>query len=41
MTVKQEIWTGKALVGDAAMRKALREEFEKAEKNWRAWEAVE
>ncbi len=37
----QEIWTGKALVGDAAMRKALREEFEKAEKNWRAWEAVE
>ncbi|MCX6609131.1 MAG: hypothetical protein NTV52_36820 [Acidobacteria bacterium] len=37
----QEIWTGRALVGDAAMRKALREEFEKAERNWRAWEAVE
>lgn len=37
----QEIWTGRALVGDAAMRKALREELEKAERNWRAWEAVE
>jgi hypothetical protein len=41
----QEIWTGRAPVpagvGDAAaLRRALRAEFEKAEQNWRLWEPV-
>ena len=41
----REIWTGRAPVppgvGDAAaLRRALRAEFEKAEQNWRLWEPV-
>jgi hypothetical protein len=41
-----EIWAGKAPVPAGAgdiegIRKALREEFEKAEQNWRLWEPVE
>jgi len=41
-----EIWAGKAPVpaaagNVAAIQKALREQFEKAEQNWRLWEPVE
>lgn len=42
----REIWAGKAVVTGApgnlaAHRAALRGEFEKAERNWRAWEPVD